>query len=144
MKRLLLAGILLSILSVVAGGRIAWSDLDALHAALVEQVPVLRIEAGDWDPEWFVVDGRSPEAHEQGRPAASMSVPFEFRNRELFPVPDGGPVEGVVVLMEAGDPARARELALWVARQWGVARVGTFEGGWDAWKASGLPVEGGS
>jgi rhodanese-related sulfurtransferase len=144
MKRLLASGVVLSLLSLLAGGRIRWSELGDLHAALREQTPVGIVQPGQFNADWLIVDGRDPEAHETRRPAGSYSVPFALRNRELYPAPDGRPVSVVVVVMERGREAQARELALWVARQWGIRRVCTYAGGWSAWVSGGEPVEEGA
>jgi len=139
--RLFVAGVAISVLALWVGGRLGPGDLGSLHAALAEQTTVGLVRAGDYSPDWILVDGRTPEAHGKERPAGSINVPFASRNRELFPVPDGRPVDVVVVIMDTGEEAHARELALWVARQWGVERVCTYVGGWTAWKSLGFPIE---
>jgi rhodanese-related sulfurtransferase len=140
---LLAAGLICSVLALAVGGRVSWSDLPPLTAALEEQIPVyswdVRETAARLGAELLIVDGRSPESHEASRPAESVNVPFEERNEGLFQLPQGRQVHAVLVVMEEGEAARARQLAKTLARQWGIAEVATLQGGWQAWFGDGLP-----
>jgi len=136
-------GLLLSLLSLAAGGRVSWSDGPQLLLALEEQRPVFSWSAdavaarlGDGT---LVVDGRSPEEHRQSRPDGSLNVPFEDRHSEIFQIPQGRQVDAVLVVLEARRMDSARELARTLARQWGASKVATLRGGWEAWLDAGLP-----
>ena len=66
-----------------------------------------------------------------------MNVPFDERREEIFQLPEGRQVTAVLVVLD--DPSRARELARFLAREWAIREVATFDGGWRAWREAGLP-----
>ncbi|MFI5402351.1 MAG: hypothetical protein ACHQ1G_05390, partial [Planctomycetota bacterium] len=82
-----------------------------------------RARLGD---ELLLVDGRTGGAG--ARPKDAFSVPFEERNEEVFVMPEGRQVRAALVVMEAARAAEARELAQWLAREWGLEEVATFRG----------------
>jgi len=134
---LLVAGALLSLL-IFRGME------PAQMLASLETQPVIRrwdVEAararlGD---ELLVVDGR--RGGRGARPKGAMRVPFEERTDEHV-LPEGRDVRAVLVVMQARRRGDARELAQWLAREWAIDEVATLEGGFEAWEAAGLPVEG--
>lgn len=131
---LLLAGAVLSLLALAAGGQVRASDGPDLVAALEAQRPVYAWDEKDLDAEdLLVVDGRSAEAFSRGHPDGAFHVPFEERDESVHPLPAGRQVRAVVVVMEAARAAEARQLAQWCAREWAVPVVATFRGGWEAW-----------
>jgi len=138
------AGALLSVLALAADGRVGPRDLPQLVLALDAQAPVLRRSAADAGPRdgLLVLDGRAREAHARLRPAGSVNVPFEGRDRDVFVLPEGRQVDAVLVV--AADAPQARALAQWAVREWGVREVATLEGGFDAWVEAGLPTDEGA
>jgi rhodanese-related sulfurtransferase len=112
--------------------------------AALETQPVVR----RWDAETararlsdelLVVDGRG--GVRGARPKGAFPLPFEQRTTEHV-LPEGRDVRAVLVVMQARRRTDARELAQWLAREWAVDEVATLEGGFEAWEAAGLPVEG--
>ncbi|MCK6459784.1 MAG: hypothetical protein L6Q95_07800 [Planctomycetes bacterium] len=99
-------------------------------------VETARARLGD---ELLVVDGR--RGGRGARPQGAMQVPFEDRTDEHV-LPEGRDVRAVLVVMQGRRKGDARELAQWLAREWAVDEVATLEGGFEAWEAAGLPVEG--
>lgn len=95
-----------------------------------------RARLGD---EVLVVDGR--KGGRGARPKGAYEAPFESRLDETFVLPDGRDVRAVLVVMEARRATEARELAQWLAREWAIDEVATLRGGFEAWRAAGLPVE---
>jgi hypothetical protein len=77
--------------------------------------------------------------HRQSRPKGSLNVPFEDRHSEIFQLPQGRQVIAVLVVLERRREDGARELARTLARQWGVEKIATLRGGWEAWRDAGLP-----
>jgi 3-mercaptopyruvate sulfurtransferase SseA len=70
-----------------------------------------------------------------------VRVSFAERHDEVLVMPDGRQVRAALVVMEASRAAEARELARWLAREWGLPEVATLRGGFEAWQRAGLPVE---
>ena len=138
---LAVAGAALSFLSTAVGGRVGPGDLPQMVLALEAQAPVLLWRAADAAPRdgLLVLDGRAADAHRRQRPAGAVHVPFAARDRQAYALPEGRQVDAVVVV--ADDPAEARALAQWVVREWGVTEVATRRGGFEAWRAAGLPTE---
>jgi len=138
---LLLAAALLSLLAV-ATSTTSFTDAPLLLAALEAQVPVRSWRAGDeLAADVLVVDGRPGAAHRAFRPKGALSVPFEERLEESIALPADQEARLVLVVLESGREAEARELAQWLAREWGLAAGATFEGGFEAWVEAGLPTE---
>jgi hypothetical protein len=134
---LLAAGAILSL--VIFRGQAPAQILAAL-----ETQPVVR----SWDPETararlgddvLVVDGR--KGGRGVRPKGALGIPFEDRRDGTFVLPEGWEVRAVLVVMEAARATEARELARWLAAEWGLPEVATFKGGIEAWQAAHLPVE---
>jgi rhodanese-related sulfurtransferase len=134
---LLVAGALLSL--VIFRG----AEPVQMFAALETQQVIRR-----WDvdtalarlgDDLLVVDGR--KGGRGARPKGALLVPFEERTDEHL-LPEGRDVRAVLVVMQARRANDARELAQWLAREWAIDEVATLEGGFEAWEAAGLPVEG--
>ena len=98
---LFLLGALLSWGALGVRGQLAASDLHPLKAALDAQVPVYSWGAGDvaarLRPSLLVVDARSTDEYEAGRPAGSINLPFRQRYAALFQLPQGRQVDAVLV-----------------------------------------------
>jgi hypothetical protein len=118
-------------------------EVPQLLATLEAHVPVFK-----WDAETtrarlgddvLIVDGRRRGPGTRLPQAAY--VPFDWqRQGATAPAPDHQ-VRTALVVMEAKRAPEARALAQWVAREWGVPEVATFEGGIEAWLKAGLPTE---
>jgi len=138
---LLVAAALLSLLAV-ATSTTSLSDVPLLLAGLEAQVPVRSWSAGDGlPPDMLIVDGRPEAAHRELRPKGSLSVPFEDRFEESIALPGDLEARTVLVVLERGREAEARELAQWLAREWGLPAGATLTGGFEAWVEAGLPTE---
>jgi len=137
---LLAAGVALAALSALAGGGVETAQL---LAALEAQVPVQAWDAerarDRLDDDLLVVDGR--DAGAGPGPRGAVRVPFGDRARADVALPAERQVRAALVVMEAGREADARALAEWVARQWALPEVATLQGGIEAWRAAGLPLE---
>jgi len=132
---LLAAGALLSL--VIFRGASPSQMLAALEVQAVVHAwdaETARARLGD---ELLVVDGRGGGAG--AGPKDAFSVPFEERNDEAFVMPEGRQIRAALVVMEAGRAREARELAQWLAREWALEEVATFQGGIEAWLAADLP-----
>jgi hypothetical protein len=129
------AGAVLLIGAALAAAVARGVHVPDLRAALEAQVPVYSWDAGELPDDVLVVDGRSAAAHAAGHPKGSLSIPFEEREEGVFDLPDARPVRAAVVVMEESRKLQARELAQWLGREWGLPRVGTLEGGIEAWRA---------
>ena len=112
--------------------------------AALETQPVVR----SWDAETararlgddvLVVDGRRGRLGV--RPKGALPIPFEERRFGTFVLPEGWEVRATLVVMEGARATEARELAKWLAGEWGLPEVATFRGGIEAWQAAHLPVD---
>jgi rhodanese-related sulfurtransferase len=132
-------GAILSALALVAGGRTAPAYRIELLVALEAQVPVHLWDEGDLGDDVLVVDGRDEAAFGARHPAGALHLPFEERHETDVTPPADRPVRAAVVVMERGRALQARALAQWLAREWALPAVGTFRGGFEAWREKGLP-----
>ncbi|HEX5135635.1 MAG TPA: hypothetical protein VFY93_01560 [Planctomycetota bacterium] len=135
---LVVAGALLSL--AIFRGMEPKQVLAALEAQPVVRrwdVETARARLGD---DLLVVDGR--RGVRGARPKGALVVPFEERRDEPAVLPEGRDVRAVLVVMPARRRNDARELALWLAREWAIDEVATLDGGIEAWEAARLPVEG--
>ena len=84
-----------------------------------------------------VIDVRTPEEYASGHIPGALNVPFDQVAQRIGEI---DAPHGVALYCMVGPRARMGESALFAA---GYQRVIHLEGGLAAWKAAGLPIEGG-
>jgi rhodanese-related sulfurtransferase len=94
--------------------------------------------------EIFLIDGRPSKAFKEAHPAGALSLSLDTFGEEELPDDLLAELSGgeLVVILSVQDFEDARFYAQELAAEFGAVKTGTLEGGFEAWEAAGLPLEG--
>jgi rhodanese-related sulfurtransferase len=106
----------------------------------VKQMSPAELRARQAHPFVLVIDVRTKEEYDAGHIPGARNMPYG-ESQDLLTMVRWAGADDVVVYCMKGTRARLAEAEL---VQSGVRGVAHLEGGFEAWKAAGLPIEGGA
>jgi 3-mercaptopyruvate sulfurtransferase SseA len=118
-----------------AGSRQANPPIPYPQAILLDAVNALHSDGA------VIIDARLPEFYKKGHIPSAINIPFENLDPYLETLCAISKDDTVIVYCDGVDCELSHDLAFFMIQE-GYHHLFVFQGGWEEWAASGLPVEG--